>query len=181
MAAEGTDIDYLPATVSGTFDHAKEQYFLATDDGKVGYHVYTPLRLADGRSVFVNRGFVPEDLKAPSGRAEGQVEGVVSVTGLARAKLEAKPSWVVPDNEPRKKLYFWKDLGAMAADASIPPDRVVPFFVDAGAAPNPGGWPKGGITRLDLPNNHLSYALTWYGLAAVLVVVSVLAFRRKAG
>lgn len=180
MAKAGTDIDYLPATASGTFDHAHEQYFFATDEGKVGYHVYTPLRLADGRSVFVNRGFVPEALKDPSGRVTGQSEGVVTVTGLARARLEDKPSWVVPENEPQKKLYFWKDLHAMAADASIPPDRLVPFFIDAGSAPNPGGWPKGGVTQLDLPNNHLSYALTWYGLAAVLVVVSVLAFRRKA-
>jgi len=181
MAAHGTEIDYLPATVAGSFDHAHEQYFFATDDGKVGYHVYTPLRLDDGRSVFVNRGFVPEPLKDPSGRAEGQVAGAATITGLARARLDAKPSWVVPENEPQKKLYFWKDLHAMAAEASIPPDRLVPFFIDAGAAANPGGWPKGGVTQLDLPNNHLSYALTWYGLAAVLVVVSVLAFRRKAG
>lgn len=180
MVADGTDIDYLPATVSGTFDHAKEQYFFATDDGKVGYHVYTPLALDDGRTVFVNRGFVPEDLKAPSSRTAGQVGGAVTIIGLARAKLAAKPSWVVPENEPQKKLYFWKDLDAMAANASVPPDRLVAFFIDADAAPNPGGWPKGGVTQLDLPNNHLSYALTWYGLAAVLVVVSVLAFRRKA-
>ena len=181
MAAAGTDVDYLPATVSGTFDHAQEQYFFATDEGKVGYHVYTPLRLADGRSVFVNRGFVPEEFKTPSSRAAGQVEGAVTITGLARARLAAKPSWVVPDNEPQKNLYFWKDLDAMAADASIPPNRLVPFFLDAGATPHPGGLPKGGVTQLDLPNNHLSYALTWYGLAGVLVVVSVLAFRRKAG
>ncbi|RYH12648.1 MAG: SURF1 family protein, partial [Alphaproteobacteria bacterium] len=102
MLADGTDIDYLPATVSGTFDHAKEQYFFATDDGKVGYHVYTPLALDDGRTVFVNRGFVPEDLKAPSSRTAGQVEGTVTIIGLARAKLAAKPSWVVPENEPHK-------------------------------------------------------------------------------
>lgn len=181
MVADGTDIDYLPATVSGTFDHAKEQYFFATDDGKVGYHVYTPLALEDGRTVFVNRGFVPEALKAPSSRAEGQVDGPVTVVGLARAQLLSKPSWVVPENEPQKKLYFWKDLDAMAKDAAIPADRLVPFFIDAGSTSNPGGWPKGGVTQLDLPNNHLSYALTWYGLAAALVVVSVLAFRRKAG
>lgn len=178
--AAGTDIDYLPATVSGTFDHADEQYFFATDEGAVGYHVYTPLTLADGRVVFVNRGFVPDALKDPARRAEGQAAGPVTITGLARARLAAKPSWVVPDNEPAKKLYFWKDLDAMAAEAGIPTGRLVPFFVDADATPNPGGWPKGGVTQLDLPNNHLSYAVTWYGLAAVLIVVSVLAFRRKA-
>lgn len=180
QSAAGREIDYVPVTATGTFDHAHEQYFFATDDGKVGYHVYTPLRLADGRTVFVNRGFVPEDLKAPSRRATGLADGEVTITGLARARLAEKPSWLVPENEPRKGIYFWKDLGAMAANASVATDTLVPFFIDADATPNPGGWPKGGVTQLDIPNNHLSYALTWYSLAAVLVVVSLLAFRRKA-
>ena len=176
----GGDIDYLPVTASGTFEHGHEQYFFATNDGEVGYHVYTPLLLGDGRSVLVNRGFVPEALKDPSARIGGQIQGIVTVTGLARARLDGKPSWVVPENEPAKRLYFWKDLGAMAAAAAVPKDKLVPFFIDADASANPGGWPKGGVTQLELPNNHLSYALTWYGLAAVLIVVSVLAFRRKA-
>lgn len=180
QAAAGRDVDYVPVTLSGVFDNAHEQYFFATDDGKVGYYVYTPLDLADGRTVFVNRGFVPEDLRDPARRAEGQPAGAVTVTGLARARLSGKPSWVVPGNEPGKSLYFWKDLDAMAANAAVPSERLVPFFVDADATPNPGGWPKGGVTQIDLPNNHLNYALTWYGLAAALVVISVLAFRRKA-
>lgn len=180
QAAAGADIDYVPVTVSGTFDHAHEQYFFATDDGDVGYYVYTPLAQADGRIIFVNRGFVPEALKDPAKRAEGQLAHAVTITGLARAKLTEKPSWVVPENEPAKQLYFWKDLDAMAANAGVSKDKLVPLFIDAGTAPNPGGWPKGGVTQLDLPNNHLSYAFTWYGLAAVLIVVSVLAFRRKA-
>jgi surfeit locus 1 family protein len=179
-AATGGDVDYVPMTATGTFDHAQEQYFFATDDGEVGYHVYTPLALADGRTILVNRGFVPETLKDPARRVAGEVSGEVTVTGLARAKLAGKPSWVVPENEPAKRLYFWKDLDAMAANADVPKDKLLPFFIDADATANPGGWPKGGITQLDLPNNHLSYALTWYSLAAVLLVVSVLAFRRKA-
>lgn len=174
------DIDYLPATVTGTFDHGREQYFFATRDGEVGYHVYTPLVLADGRTIFVNRGFVSDAFKDPTSRSDGQVQGAVTIMGLARSRLDAKPSWVVPENEPEKKLYFWKDLDAMAANAAIEPGTLVPFFIDAGDAPNPGGWPKGGVTQIDLPNNHLGYAMTWYGLAVVLVVVSVLAFRRKA-
>lgn len=179
-AKGGEDIDYVPVTVTGVFEHAHEQYFFATDDGEVGYHVYTPLILADGRAVFVNRGFVLEALKDPAKRQDDQIPGTVTITGLARAKLESKPSWIVPDNEPAKQLYFWKDLDAMAANAAVPKDKLVPIFVDADATPNPGGWPKGGVTQLDLPNNHLSYAFTWYGLAAVLLVVSVLAFRRRA-
>ena len=109
-----------------------------------------------------------------------QLSGPVTITGLVRDRLYGKPSWVVPDNEPAKRLYFWKDLTAMAASAGVPAHKLMDIFIDADATANPGGWPKGGVTQIDLPNNHLSYAFTWYGLAAVLVVVSVLAFRRKA-
>lgn len=176
----GADIDYVGMTATGHFEHQREQYFFNTDEGEVGYHVYTPMMLPDGRVLFVNRGFVPEALKGPAKRQPGQVTGEVTINGLARAKLTEKPSWVVPDNEPYKQIYFWKDLDEMAAQAKVSPGKLVPFFLDADATPNPGGWPKGGVTQIDLPNNHLSYAVTWYGLAAVLVVVSVLAFRRKA-
>jgi surfeit locus 1 family protein len=176
----GADIDYVAMTVTGHFEHTHEQYFFATDDGEVGYHVYTPLILPDGRTIFVNRGFVPEALKDPAKRQAGQITGDVTIKGLARARLTEKPSWVVPDNEAYKQLYFWKDLDEMAAQAAVPAGKLVPFFLDADATPSPGGWPRGGVTQIDLPDNHLSYAVTWYGLAAVLVVVSALAFRRKA-
>jgi surfeit locus 1 family protein len=176
----GADIDYVSMTATGHFEHQHEQYFFNTDDGEVGYHVYTPLVLPDGRVLFVNRGFVPEAMKDPAKRQQGQITGEVTIKGLARARLTEKPSWVVPENEAYKQLYFWKDLDEMTAQAAVPSGKLVPFFLDADAAPNPGGWPRGGVTQIDLPNNHLSYAVTWYGLAAVLIVVSALAFRRKA-
>jgi surfeit locus 1 family protein len=59
-------------------------------------------------------------------------------------------------------------------DAIVDP---APFYVDADTTPNPGGWPKGGITRLDLPNDHLQYAITWFSLAVALVVIYVLYHR----
>ena len=63
----------------------------------------------------------------------------------------------------------------MAATAGLPKDAtVLPFFIDARAAPNPGGLPVGGVTVIDLPNNHFQYALTWYGLAAVLAIILAL-------
>lgn len=180
MPKPDLEAEYRPLTVRGRFDHAGEQYFYATHDGQVGYHVYTPLIMAEGRVLFVNRGFVPEDRKDAAKRAEGQIAGEVDITGLYRRELAEKPSWLVPENEPQKRLYFWKDLAAMAKAANVPEGRLEHFFLDADATPNPGGWPKGGVTQVELPNNHLSYAVTWYGLAATLLVVSVLAIRRKA-
>jgi len=119
-------------------------------------------------------------MKDPATRAAGQLAGRVTVTGLARNPLPGKPSFIVPDNDPGSNVFFWKDIGAMAGSAGLPAGAVVlPFFVDAGAAENPGGWPVGGVTRLDLPNSHLQYAVTWYGLAAALAIVLALFLRRR--
>jgi surfeit locus 1 family protein len=103
----------------------------------------------------------------------------VALTGLARNPLAAKPSLLVPDNAPDKNIFYWKDRDAMASTTGLDPARLVPFFVDAGPAPNPGGLPVGGVTIVDLPNNHLQYALTWYGLAAALAGVLGTWLRRR--
>ncbi|WP_395773879.1 SURF1 family protein [Agrobacterium pusense] len=179
IAKSGGDIEYRKVSLSGTFDHARERHFFATHQGRTGYYIYTPLTLADGRVLFVNRGFVPFEMKDPAKRSEGQVTGEVTITGLARAPLVAKPSSLLPDNDIAKNIFYWKDLAAMASSADIAPDRLVKLFVDADAAPNPGGWPQGGVTLIDLPNNHLQYAITWYGLAAALVIVAGFAYFRN--
>jgi surfeit locus 1 family protein len=174
------DVDYYAVTATGLFRHESERHFFATWKGETGFYVYTPLQLADGRFVFVNRGFVPYELKDQAKRLQGQLAaGPVAITGLSRNVLTEKPSFVVPDNDPVKNIFYWKDIRAMTASAGLPADAVVlPFFIDADATPNPGGLPVGGVTMVDLPNNHLQYALTWYGLAAALVVILGLWLRR---
>lgn len=181
MLTEGADIDYRTVTVPGTFDHSKERHFFATHNGRTGYYIFTPLTIEDGRALFVNRGFVPFEEKDASTRLAGELPASVAIHGLARPKLTEKPSSLVPDNDLAKNIFYWKDLDTMASSVGLNSDKVVPFFVDADAAPNPGGLPIGGVTQFDLPNSHLQYALTWYGLAAALVVVSgVFVMRRKA-
>lgn len=177
------DRDYWPVTVTGAFLHSGERHFFATFQGEAGYYVYTPLDRGGHDYVFVNRGFVPYDRKDAATRAAGQVEGPVAITGLARNALAEKPGYFVPDNDVAKDIFYWKDLRAMAASAGLPADaKVLGVFVDAGPAPNPGGLPVGGVTLIDLPNNHLQYAVTWFGLAAVLVViVGLMTLRRTRG
>ena len=168
----GEDIEYRPVRLAATFDHSREQHFFATHKGHLGYFVYTPARLADGRILFVNRGYVPLERKLAQGRAEEQVEGFVDIIGLARTAPDAKPNSFVPDNDLEKNVYHWKSLAQMTSQAF--PDgevRVVPFFVDANDQANPGGLPIGGVTLVQFPNSHLQYALTWFGLAGALLVV----------
>ncbi|MEZ5782194.1 MAG: SURF1 family protein [Rhizobiaceae bacterium] len=175
------DVDYQAVRLSGAYLNDKEQFFFATWKGETGFYVYTPLRLSDGRYIFVNRGFVPYDLKDPAKRPI-EVTGPVTVVGLARNPLSEKPSMLVPENDLGGNIFYWKDIGGMARNAGLDGVEILPFVVDADATPNPGGLPIGGVTLIDLPNNHLQYALTWYGLAAALVAVfGVFAWRRQKG
>jgi surfeit locus 1 family protein len=182
MAAQGGDIEYRTVTATGRYINNKERHFFATWRGQTGYYIYTPLQLTDGRYILVNRGFVPYENKEPEMRMQGQLTGEQTVTGLARAKLPGKPSSLVPDNDVAKNIFYWKDLDVMASSVDLDKTDVLPFFVDADSTPNPAGFPIGGVTQVDLPNDHLQYAFTWYGLAAALVgVVAISWFRPRKG
>src|SRR3989337_3102231 len=84
LAAQGRDPIYYRVRVDGRFHHAKERYLYAVSEGRVGWHVITPLETEDGDIVLVDRGFVPDELQDPSARALGQVENVVTVTAIVR-------------------------------------------------------------------------------------------------
>jgi surfeit locus 1 family protein len=132
-----------------------------------GFYLMTPLRLPDGAIVIVNRGFVPMQLRDPASRPESRPEGEVTVTGLVRGP--EKGGSFRPENDPAREAWFIRDPRQIAQAKNLA--RVAPFLIDADDTPNPGGWPKGGQTRLTMTNDHLHYALTWFGLALVLVGV----------
>jgi surfeit locus 1 family protein len=172
-------MEFRHVTDTGVFLNDKEIFLGATSDSlQSGYQVLTPLREPDGRIVFVNRGFIPSALKVRAKRIAGEPAGAVRIVGLLRLPPEGRPNWFLPDNRPDLNYWFWVDLPAMAKADQL--DNVAPFYIDADTAPNPGGWPKGGVTRLALPNNHLQYAMTWFSLAVAMIVIYVLFHRRNA-
>jgi surfeit locus 1 family protein len=178
-AVAARHMEFHHVTDAGVFLNDKEIHLGATsENGRNGYQILTPLRESDGRIVFVNRGFVPAELRDPAKRMAGEPSGPVRVEGLLRLPPEGRPNWFLPNNRPDLNYWFWVDLPAMAAADKL--HNVAPFYVDADAAPNPGGWPEGGVTRLDLPNNHLQYAITWFSLAVAMVVIYVVFHRRHA-
>lgn len=183
MLARGEDIEYRPVRLAGRFLHADEQYYFATLNGRTGRFVYTPLQRDDGTVVWINRGFVPQERTDPATRADGQIEGVVTLTGLARSAPEGPPNSLTPDNDVAANIYYWKSLPQMTAAAHLDAARVLPFFVDAGlpgARPPAGAaLPVPGITRIAFPNSHLQYAVTWYGLAVTLVLIGGLFLWRR--
>nr|WP_246505367.1 SURF1 family protein [Microvirga antarctica] len=143
-----------------------------------GFYLMTPLRLASGSVVMVNRGFVPTELREPSSRPDKPPENPVTVTGLVRAPEERNA--FTPTDDPARKSWYSRDPQAIARANGL--ERVAPFYIEADASPNPGGWPKGGQTRLELPNSHLQYAVTWFGIGLTLIgVFGAFAFRRLKG
>ena len=177
---EARALEFHRVRAVGRLLDERELYLHATDaDGDAGYHVVTPLALVRGGIVLVDRGFVPVRLKAPDTRAAGNSDGIIEVGGLLRLPPGGKASWFVPENQPGRNEWFTLDPQAMAQAARVA--DALPFYIDADATPNHGGFPVGGQTPLDLPNNHLQYAITWYALAACLVIVYILLVRRRRG
>jgi surfeit locus 1 family protein len=170
------DLEYHRVQVRGEFLHDKEIFLGARSlNGNAGYHLVTPFRLADGRILFVDRGWIPLSRKAPATRAAGEVAGPVTLDAVIR--LKGTQAWMVPDNRPDLDFFFWTDLPAMARLMNLP-GAETRFFLEAGPARNPGGLPIGGQTRIDLPNDHLQYAITWFSLAGALLVIYVIYHRR---
>ena len=166
-----SDYEYRRVRLTGVFDGGRQvAVFRAVSEprgryGGPGYLVMTPLTLADGATVLVDRGFVPEGQKAAAG--EGLGGGETTVVGLMRAS-ETR-NWFTPSDDPVSGQWFTRDVGAIARAEGL--TRIAPFFVDADASADPSALPEGGETILAFPNNHFSYALTWFGVAAALVGV----------
>jgi len=178
--AEG-DVEYLHAVAKGRFHHDKERYLYAPQPGGLGWHVYTPLEIAPGRVLWVNRGWVDDQHKSPQQRGSGQPTGETEIKGLIR--LTRAPGVFTPHNDDLHNLWYWPDLAHMtrsAFPATAP--ETLPFRLEADAEPlPPGGLPRGGVTRLDLPNHHLQYALTWFALALALIAVYFAFARHRLG
>ena len=160
----------------GVFLHDREIVLgPRTRNGAAGWHVITPLRLSGGATVLVNRGWVPNARRDPATRSAGRPSGPVRVEGLIRAVSE--PGYFTPANAPGKGEWYFLDIGSLEIHLGIKP---LPFYtIDAGPIPNAGGYPIGGQTIVRPVNRHLEYALTWFGLAAALVVIYVIDLRRR--
>ena len=126
-----------------------------------GYWLFVPARVS-GATVMVNRGFVPEGRQDRATWRQGDANLVI--VGVMR--WPERPGLFTPAAEPAKNLWFARDPTAIAAAKGIGP--VAPFYIEQESPAAPGGLPVTGELKPNFPNNHLGYALTWYGLALVL-------------
>ncbi|RIX83297.1 SURF1 family protein, partial [Acidovorax cavernicola] len=166
--------EYTHVRLRGTFLHDKEALVQASTKLGPGFWVLTPLRTADGSIVLVNRGFVPPEARQRTARTASEPQGDTTVTGLLR--LTEPHGGFLRKNDPAADRWFSRDVQAIAAARGLA--DAAPYFVDAEAAPTPQAaqatsdtpaWPAGGLTVIAFPNSHLVYALTWYGLALMVL------------
>lgn len=134
---------------------------LREDVKQPGYFVFAPARLPDGRVVAINRGYVPLD------RAKDIAPAAGDITGYLR--FPEKPGWFVAAHDTKGDIWFVRDPQAMAETLKWGP--VAPFYIDQEAPVPASGLPRPGRLAVHLRNDHLGYALTWFGLAAALVAV----------
>ena len=179
--------EYQTVRVQGVWLPHKTVLTQASTELGPGYWVVTPLQLADGDQVLVNRGFVPQDQRAqwlsqppavaPNGTDVSTDKGSATVEGLLR--LSEPGGGFLRHNNPSEQRWYSRDVAAIAQAQQLP--NAAPFFVDAGI-PSPrsaafadqpqitqGAWPRPGLTIVRFTNTHLVYALTWFGLAVMVL------------
>jgi surfeit locus 1 family protein len=185
-----TNHEYLAVRLQGQWLANKTVLTQATTALGAGYWVLTPLQTTAGVQVLVNRGFVPQDQRAQwqapqASDAATTDEPPATVVGLLR--LSEPGGGFLRHNDPAQQRWHSRDVAAIAQAQQL--SQAAPFFVDAGlpsrqgltAADLPadmaGPWPRPGLTVVRFPNSHLVYALTWFGLALMVVGAAVVVAR----
>lgn len=177
-------LDFTPVQLTGRFLPGEAPVYTVISDAHgplsgAGWWVVSPFRLDSGGVILVNRGFVPDARRDPASRpGSAAPDGALTLTGLIRPP-EASGLFT-PVADPVKNIWFTRDPALLGPALGVAAADLAPFTVDASAASTPaGGLPQAGETRLVFPNNHLNYALTWFGLAAALVGVTLVYVRRR--
>jgi len=159
----------------GTFRHDQAAYFgadiqLTPAGPKMGARLIVPLFRPDGPPVLVDRGWVPLDSERPI----SQPQGTVSVEGYVRPP--AFPGWFSATDDIAKRRFFTLNPQGIGAALGLP--NVAPYTIVA-LGPRPTDMfpmPQQRMPRP--PNDHLNYALTWFGLSFILLVIFGIYARR---
>lgn len=179
-------LEFRRFRLTGRFDHGREAWVftsLAEPEGAAGgpgYWIVTPLVLAGGGAVWVNRGFAPQGRHQPAARGETLSAEPRTIIGLLRP--DDARALFTPDDSPQTNVFYRRSVAALSAAKGVAPP-LAPFTIDLAASfTPPGGLPQAGETRIRFTNNHLPYALTWYGLAlAAFGVFVAFAIKRLRG
>jgi surfeit locus 1 family protein len=158
---------FLRVSVSGRTNGRELHMLTSLKPYGPGFRVIAPLTEAGGRVILVDLGYVPEAAKDAAARPAMPVE----VVGALYWPDETDSFIPAPDRDAN--IWFARDLMPMAQALGTEPILVIAERHDAGA------WPKPLRLGINLPNDHLQYALTWFSLALVWAVMSAMLVQRE--
>ncbi len=173
-----SEFEFRKVKLSGLLLHKQQIELIGKYHGKkVGTHIITPLQLETGQIVLVNRGWLPEDseLKTQSDSEPTMVEGLIMPP-------HRKPWRFLPQNQPEKNIWLWEDAEQMAGyiknTGSL---EVSPVLIrQTGPEDSSDAFPTILLSdKINIRNDHLEYAITWYSLALIIVVMYFIYIRRS--
>jgi cytochrome oxidase assembly protein ShyY1 len=145
-----------------------------------GTWAFIPALLPSGETLAINAGFVPNTMQdrdvqdhAVARLITGQP---VEMTGYVRFPETA--GILTPNVEQSKRLWFTRDHMAMAEAFGW--NKVAPFYIDLESPVPPSGIPKPGPLQVQLRDEHMQYAITWFTLAAAVVIAFGVWWRKRA-
>ncbi len=165
---------YRHIAVSGHYLQGYRTLVQAVTEYGPGYWVLVPFETDAGFRLLVNRGYVTPAQAAAGSSAYRPPMGEVSLAGLLR--ISEPGGAFLRANRPAEDRWFSRDVAAIAAAEGL--GAVAPYFIDADAV-SPTAVPVGGLTVISFPNNHLVYALTWFGLAIMVAGWTVYLLREE--
>jgi surfeit locus 1 family protein len=174
--ADGVDINFVRVQVQcPSVQQTQALRLQSLHDHEIGYRLITVCPLDGGRyrSLLVDRGFAPMEQAARAAQPGPIVRD--PVVGVLR-RPDGK-TFVTPHNQPQQNLWYWRDIPAMAA--ALHAERPAPAVLMLERPTPPSGWPTPVPLPGDIPNNHLGYAVTWFGLAAALAGVYLARLLRR--
>tara|TARA_B100001564_G_C20652949_1_gene677757 strand:- start:894 stop:1631 length:738 start_codon:yes stop_codon:yes gene_type:complete len=165
------EIEYRKVRLTGKFLNKKEVHITGkTYEGNAGFHVVTPFLMQNGNYVLVNRGWVSENYKEAKSRSFSLINEETSVIGLIR--YPQKKGYFVPENEPDNGFWFTIKPTEIKKHLKIDKETfIIKFYVDALRQEKKINLPIGIKEKINIRNQHLSYAITWYSLAIVLMII----------
>lgn len=164
-------LEYRKVELSGTFLTDKSLHRVGSRQGeRPGVMLLTPFRLTDGRVILVNRGFSPNDKL-------DKLQSATSVTGVLRP-AHGKRAFFIPDNQPERNLWLYEDIAEMRAHTTL---NLLPLVIEATGQYVKDVYPIPSDGKMALRNDHFGYAITWFSLAIVGLVLFGIYYREKPG
>ena len=169
--SNSTNRNYQRVSVKGKFNFDQQIYLYSlNDNGKPGFDVVTPFRTNKNENVLINRGWINKELKG-NPNINLEAESQKRITGLLRKIY--KPNIFKPDNDLKNNVWFSINLEDIKEFTGEQYSEFVIFLED-----NQAKIPLPKKITIDVPNNHLKYAITWYAIS-ISIIFYYLYFRRK--